>query len=57
MAAQRHNAGCATRDELARLLAAAYLRLLASRAPNLRELAQIQPPDSAESPCYVSPPE
>lgn len=55
MAAQRRNAGRATRDELSRLLATAYLRLLASRAHNSREVAHIGPPDSPLMPCYAPP--
>lgn len=55
MAAKRHTVDRAARDELSRLLAAAYLRLLRSRAANSRGLAHMGPPDSAESRCYEPP--
>ena len=54
MVAQRRNVGCAMRDELARLLAAAYLRHLATRARKSPELAHLGSSDSPESTGYSS---
>lgn len=41
--------------ELAVILTAAYLRLLAAKARKSPELAHMGPPDSAESRCYEPP--
>ena len=43
--------------ELAVLLAAAYLRVLATKSRKSPGLAQMRPPDSTKSPCYQAPPE
>ena len=42
---------------IAAILARGYLRLLATRAANQREQANLRPPDSSLSPCYRSAPE
>jgi hypothetical protein len=44
-------------SEVARLLAAAYLRLLRQRASNCQFQANLQPPDSSLCPGYKAPPE